>query len=189
MAKRENAPENASSSDMSGSSSQESTAPAAPRLSVQLDAQGAIDFERMRPDTREKLRAALERSGPGAFGLRATASAVSGPVVESFPPEMAEVIYDSLSSLLVGLARRGGHSAESAGVLAFTPQEKQALVPPTVAVLNKYNASLGKYQEEITLGILLVTITSGKLALLRKSAQVINLTPRSTSEPASQAEI
>lgn len=173
----ENAGENASETDAAAE-------PANPRVSVQLDGDGGIAWERMRPDTVAKLRNAMFKSMPAQ-----STSAPSMPVVESIPPELCEVMYDSLSMLLIGLARRGGHTQEQAQVLTFSDHEKKALVPATVKVLDKYNASLGKYAEEITLGVLLVTITSGKLAALKKSAQVIAMTPRGTDVGGSQAEI
>lgn len=164
--------EGGSSETTKSGESEASKAPSsAPRLSVTMDDQGRIDWGRMRPETRDKLRDAIKSSyTPTAEPGKATR--------ESFPPAMAEVVYDSLSMFLMGLARRGGYTQEQAGVLAFSREEKGALIPPTLAVLNKYDTSLGKYQEEIVLGVLLTTIVSGKLALLKKSAQVIEMAPR-----------
>jgi len=147
---------------------------AAPRLSVTLDDHGRIDWERMRPDTRDKLRIAIGGTGPSDAPGRAKG--------ESFPPELCEVLYDSLSMLLMGLAQRGGYTREQSGVLGFTAEDKHALVPATKKVLDKYDASLGVYQEEIMLGVLLTTIVSGKLALLKKSTQVIEMVPRKSPE-------
>lgn len=187
--KRENAPE--SEASLSGESvSAETTV--TPRLSVQLDEHGAIAWDRMRPDTRAKLKNALHNDSR----LDADVSGIPGgpgpaPAVhaEHFPPELCEVVYDSLSMLLVGLARsRGGYTAEQAAVLAFNSQEKAALVPATIKVLDKYDTSLGKYQEEIILGVLLSTILSGKLALLRKSAAIIEMAPQRTAAGESQGE-
>lgn len=167
----------------------------APRLSVQLDEHGSIAWDRMRPETRDKLRAALQ--SPGGANVvpferpAAGPAATSEPGAQSIPPELCEVLYDSLSALMMGLARRQGYTVEQVPVLAFTPQEKNALVPATVKVLDKYGASLGKYQEEIVLGTLLTTIITGKLSLLRKTAEVRPFPaapPVSTSETGSQAE-
>jgi hypothetical protein len=185
MAKKSgNSPENEGEPAAPGSSSDAAAAPLTPRLSVQLDDHGAIAWERMRPDTRDKLQAALQKSGtPTGDGARAA----TATVVDSFPPAMAETIYDSLSMLLTGLARRGGYTQDQAAVLAFDGKEKASLIPATCRVLDKYNTSLGKYQEEIVLGVLLTTIVSGKLALLKKSAQVIHMAPN-TGETGSQGE-
>lgn len=181
--KAENSPENVGEPAAPAS---DAATPLTPRLSVQLDEHGGIAWERMRPDTRTKLEAAL-RAGGVSSGVDGPHVARAGVVVDSFPPAMAETIYDSLSSLLVGLARRGGHTVEQAQVLAFNTQEKASLVPATCRVLDKYSASLGKYQEEILLGVLLTTIISGKLALLKRSASVIKMAPN-TPETGSQAE-
>lgn len=137
----------------------------AARLSVQLDDHGNIAWDRMRPETQAKLRAALGTPGPGT-GTTAAPAAQGG----GFPPELCGVLYDSLSVLFVGLARRSGYTEAQAARMSFTPDERGQLVPPTVAVLNKYNTSLGKYQEEIVLGVLVTTILSGKLAALRADA-------------------
>jgi hypothetical protein len=162
--KKENAP-------VSGSDEPETGKPAAPadapvlaaRLSVQLDDHGAIAWDRMRPETQAKLRQAIGTTGTVTGGPHvAQVSTGAG-----FPPELCGVLYDSLSVLLVGLARRSGYTQTQAAGLAFTADERAQLVPPTIAVLNKYNTSLGKYQEEIVLGVLVTTVLSGKLAILR----------------------
>lgn len=157
----------------------------APRLSVQLDQEGSIAWDRMRPETKEKLERALDKDGRARPGATAASSA---PPAQTFPPALCETLYDSLSMLLTGLAQRGGYTREQAAVLAFTPQEKGALVPPTLKVLDKYNTSLGKYQEEIVLGVLLSTIISGKLALLKKQAQVLRMAPPVVSTPQGESQ-
>jgi len=141
--KKENAP-------VSGSDEPETGKPAAPadapvlaaRLSVQLDDHGAIAWDRMRPETQAKLRQAIGATGTVTGGPHvAQVSTGAG-----FPPELCGVLYDSLSVLLVGLARRSGYTQTQAAGLAFTADERAQLVPPTIAVLNKHNTSLGKYQ-------------------------------------------
>lgn len=189
MAKKDrNAPDNASEGTIGklppppdGVAGSDEAAQLTPRLSVQLDEHGRIAWERMRADTRDKLTAAIKAS-------YTPSAAASGTVVESFPPAMAEVIYDSLSMLMIGLAKRGGYTSEQANVLVFNTQEKNALVPATIKVLDKYNTSLGKYQEEIMLGVLLVTITSGKIALLKKTTPVINMVRENAPAAGSQGE-
>ena len=168
-----NSPENAGSppeSDASAAVSQEGAgAQLGSRLSVQLDGDGRIAWDRMRADTKDKLVAAAAGDATLTGNvLPFTPKAAT----EKFPPQLAEVLYDSLSVMMMGLAQRGGYSQDEAAVLAFQPNEKAALVPPTLAVLDKYNASLGQYQEEIVLGTLLVTIITGKLTLLRKRAEI-----------------
>ena len=179
MAKKRNV-ENQAENDagVSAGDSDPGASATTPRLSVTLDDKGRIAWDRMRPETTRKLREAIGDIGPKS----GPAAAAKG---ESFPPALCEVVYDSLGMLLVGLARRGGYSQEQAGVLVFSADEKRALVPATIKVLDKYDASLGKYQEEIMLGILLTTIVSGKLTLLKKAGQVIEMTPRASKGPES----
>lgn len=161
MAKKnsENAPESGNPTAEVGDTADGPTL--APRLSVQLTDTGAIAWDRMRPETQERLRKAL---GPVASG---TAQAAPGATTGGFDAGLCGVLYDALSVGLVGFAKSRGVSESQAAIVAITPEEKAQLVPPTVAVLNKYNATLGKYQEEMVLAVLVTTILSGKLALLR----------------------
>jgi len=163
--KKENAPVSGSDEPETGKPAVVNDAPVlAARLSVQLDEHGAIAWDRMRPETQAKLRQAMGASSGTVTGGPGVAQVSTGA---GFPPELCGVLYDSLSVLLVGLARRSGYTQTQAAGLAFTPDERAQLVPPTIAVLNKYNTSLGKYQEEIVLGVLVTTVLSGKLAILR----------------------
>lgn len=167
--KRENEPENEvrqAESDMRPPEGEK----VAPRLSVQLESDGSIAWDRMRADTREKLTQAIGRSNVVPFAPAATTAGAA--VSESIPPEICELLYDSASQLMIGLARRSGYSQDQAQILTFNSQEKHALVPVTVKIFDKYNANLGKFAEEIMLATLLTTIITGKLTLLRKSADV-----------------
>jgi hypothetical protein len=150
--------------------SEGTTSPASPRLSVQLTADGkGIAWDRMRPQTQEQLRALLG-TAPGA-------AAATTAAADAFDPALCAVAYDALSTLMVGLARRSGYTEDAAGVLRFTADEKAVLAEPTAKVLNKY-VPAGKYQDELMLGVLLTTIIAGKLTMLRRSAQVIHMAPR-----------
>lgn len=137
------------------------------RLSVTLTEDGSIAWDRMRPATREQLKKAIGDVAPAA------AAESSGIDNES----LAAILYGSASTLMMGLARRSGYTTEQASVLAFTPEETQALAGPTGKVLGKYLPT-GKYQDELLLGLMLTTVISGKLALLKKTATVTQLVPR-----------
>lgn len=146
------------------------------RLSIPLTADGsAIDWERMRPGTRDKLKA-----------LTGDAGSVGAPGA-AMDPAVVGMLYGSIGSLMVGIARAKGFTAEQANVLIFTAEEKAALQEPTARVLAKYAGSMGKYQDEIMLTVTLGMVLTGKLSALRKTAPVIEMVPRADAgeEPAS----
>jgi hypothetical protein len=157
-------------------------------MSVQLTDDGNIAWDRIRDTTRAQLRKALSDPNVSAK-LGMAEGAKIGEVVDAFDPSLCGVLYDSLSTALVGLARwRGGYTEEQAGVLRFNEHEKQVLGGPTAKVLNKYAVSFGKYQDEIALGLLLTTIITGKVSALRKTATVIQMAPQQrTEEPGTGA--
>lgn len=148
----------------SGDGSREA-ATVSPRLSVQLTDDGArIAWDRLRADSREKLRRVL--ADPEAVKqLGATMPAATVTV----DPMICGVLYDALSSIAVSLARASGYAVDRAAVLRFNDEEKAMLAAPTAAVFAKYSDALGAYQEEFTLAMLLFAILSGKVAVLRAS--------------------
>lgn len=155
------------------------------RLSVTLTDDGSIAWDRMRPATREQLRKAF--SDPAAaqqLGLQAgTSTGDDGGLDAS---SLAGILYSSASTLMMGLARRSGYTTEQAAVLAFTPEEINMLAPTTGKVLNKWIPT-GKYQDEMLLGLMLTTVISGKLALLKRTAPVVQLVPQREAAPETQS--
>lgn len=139
----------------------------AARFSVNTTPEGRVAWGSAHDRTREKLRLIIaDPDLPRELGITRPAVA-QGKAADTIPPEMCGVIYDALSVLLKGIAQRSGYTDDQAAVLTFSAEEKAALGPPTVAVLNKYNAAFGKYQEELTLGVVFGSIVAGKLAVLR----------------------
>jgi len=136
------------------------------RLSIALTPDGnAIDWERMRPATRDKLKTLT--------GMGATTTAPA----EAIDPAVIGMLYGSIGSLMVAAARARGFTAEQSSVLIFTAEEKFALVEPTSKVLSKYTGSLGKWQDEILLAVTLGTVLTAKVSALRKPATVIAMVP------------
>ncbi len=148
------------------------------RLSIPLTADSsAIDWERMRPGTRDKLKAL-------------TGAAVGGVVAsEAIDPSVVGMLYGSLGMLMVSAARAKGYTAEQASVLIFTEQEKAALVDPTSKVLSKYSGALGKWQDEIMLSVTLGTVLTAKLSALRKTAPVISMAPKTEPQPEDMGDV
>lgn len=155
----------ASSDPLSGAATDEKTE----RLSITLTADGsAIDWDRMRPATREKLRALTGAASGDGAGL-------------TIDPAIVGMLYGSLGSLMVGIARSRGFTQEQAGVLIFSPEEKAALEPCTAKLLAKYTGPLGKWETEITFCTMFGMVMAGKLSQLRKTAPVIGMVPRNDS--------
>ena len=145
------------------------------RLSIPLTANGdAIQWDRMRPRTKDQLRALLASSDTAANLGAPVPGADANAAVD---PAIVGMLYGSLGMLMVSAARAKGYTAEQANVLIFTPEEKAALQDPTAKVLSKYAGSMGKYQDEITLVVTLGMVLTGKLSNLRKAATVINMVP------------
>jgi len=145
------------------------------RLSFQLDEHGRIAIERMRPGTVDQLRKALDASALAQLGIAGAASVAVDDGIDG--AALAQILYGSASTLMVALARRSGYTSEQASVLAFQPDEVTMLAPTTGKIINKWLPT-GKYQDELMLGLMLVTVVSGKLALLRKTAPVVAMVPR-----------
>jgi len=146
-----------------------------------------IAIGRMRPATRDALRTAFtDPEFQNEFGLRPVAAGEPEADNGIDSTSLAAILYTSCSTLMVGLAQRSGYTREQAGVLAFTPDEINALAPTTAKVLQKYLPT-GKYQDELMLGLMLTSVISGKLALLRKSAAVVTMVPRPAATDAASA--
>jgi len=156
-------------------------AEAVARLSIPLTADGgSIQWDRMRPRTKDQLRTLLASSDTAANLGAPVPGADAGAAVD---PAIVGMLYGSLGMLMVSAARAKGYTAEQANVLIFTPEEKAALQDPTAKVLSKYAGSMGKYQDEITLCVTLGMVLTGKLSNLRKAATVIEMVPKNDSEP------
>lgn len=129
------------------------------RIAIPIKEDGTIDIGAMREATKTKLREALNLT-PDFRQAQPTAA----PQV--FHPAMVSGLYDMMGSIESALAQRFFKIPEPVAkqVFAYSPQEKEALTGPTVRVLNKYAADwMIKYQDEITLASLLVTLTVQKV--------------------------
>lgn len=153
------------------------TPKAAPRLSIPLTADGtAPDWARMR--NADKAREVL---GLGGAASEASGGADAGV----FGADMLGLALDALASGLVSVARAGGYTADSSELLRFSEQEKAALIPRAVKVLEKHAPSLGKWEDEIALAVTASIIIGGKLMALKKAGTVTKFPQRvPTPEPA-----
>jgi len=141
------------------------------RFGVNTRADGRVAWDSATDKTKERLRIIVnDPELPAQLGVAKPAAAGG----EQIPPEMVGVVYDALAMVMKAAAQRMGYTADAAGVLGFSPEEKAALTPPTVAVLAKYDTRFTKYREELTLGLVFSTIIAGKLALLRSGSAPTN---------------
>lgn len=164
----------------------ESPEPGGSRVSFAIGADGKPLVDRMRSNTREALRAAYsDEAFLKSIGVRSDddeddaflMSIVSGGAL------------DLASILMILGAKRAGYSVEQARVLAFTPAEKQTLIPPTSKVVKKYLPNIsGKYRDEIMLAIALANVIGQKIMLLREAAKASGSTvaPPATQEVAQE---
>ena len=149
---------------------------------------GKIDFSRMREKTKEQLKALV--SDPSV--LKAIG------VTPEHSPEQVKVISDDFCRNLYDLIEKVQCAIISAKTkipieivrkhLAFTDAELDQLAPATAKVLNKYAFDwLIRFQEEIALGILLISIMSSKLASI-KDLKRESLSPASSNVKPNGAE-
>lgn len=173
----------------------EPQAPASTRerfqLSFDLNEDGSPDLTSMRGRTKEKVQAFFsDPKFAAAFGAKP-----AGPAsIDFFPQGPGEKYPAMIGSLynMVGMIEAMAvqniwkvPAPVAVRVFTYTEQEKEALAPPTVKVLNKYApAWLIKYQDEIALANILLTITAMKIQTARALAKMGDTTPPQTpSQP------
>lgn len=125
-------------------------------------------FDKFQDKTRDQLRELL--TDPAVAAELGVASPAVLAAADATPPELCDVVWDVCSMVLIAWARKQEYSPAQAQVLAFTAEEKAKLNPSTAKLFDRYlPGGFGKYQDEMALGLTLVAIVSGKLALLKKS--------------------
>ena len=131
------------------------------RLAVKLQPDGSVDWDRVRPATREAFQRAA-RSLPGA-------GASSAPV--DLPPFVGAALVGALAQIDAAIVGRLTKAPPDVlRLAAWTDAEKAMVEPAALAVANKYGGDvLSKYGEECTLALALVTITTNKIALIRRA--------------------
>lgn len=130
-------------------------------ISFYLNDDGSPDFTGMRDRTRQKVKEFFNDPKIAAeFGAKP-----AQPEVQVFHPAMVSGMYDLLGALEAMAFGRMWKLPEPIAKRAFTytELEKKALEGPTTRVLNKYAAEwMIRYQDEIALATLLVSITIAK---------------------------
>ena len=148
------------------------------QLSFDLNEDGSPDFSAMRERTKEKVREFFsDPKMASAFGTKA-----AQPDIQIFHPAMVAAMYAVLGSVEAMAITRLTKIPEPVAkqVFTYSKEEIDALSGPTIRVLNKYAADwMIKYQDEIALAGLLVSITVAKVnaALLLAKIQSGNIQP------------
>lgn len=170
---RERRPPRAPEADESGETEQ---APTGKRLGIQVDADGRIEWDRLRASTREELRVMFSDPRVASeLGVAPRAAASGGTTIDGATVGM---LYGALGSLMVGAAKAFGYPDDQALTMQFTAEERDALLTPTSRVLEKYAGSLGEWEDEIMLTFALGSIITAKITGLKKPAKVIKLAER-----------
>jgi hypothetical protein len=150
------------------------------QLSFDLNEDGSPDLAAMRESTREKVKKFFGDPKIAAlFGAKAPT-----PEVQVFHPSMVAGLYAMLGSIeasVLPMAFSELKPEVAKTVFTYSPAEVAALEGPTVRVLNKYAADwMIKYQDEIALGTILISLTVQKVQIAitlskRGQAEVIEI--------------
>lgn len=160
---------------------EEGEEPTGKRLGLQLDAEGRIEWDRLRARTRDELKVALADPRVRAeLGVDLGPSSGSGEKVST---DTVGMLYGAIGGLLVMGAQAMGYTPESAAGLQFTSEERAALLDPTTRVLEKYSFTLGKWEDEIMLSFALGTMLFAKSQGLKRRGKVIAMAPKPAETP------
>lgn len=134
-------------------------APKAERVVMALDDRGGIDLSSMRDSTKDKIKAAIRKTPE----LLAEAGPVIAP--KDIPDQAVDYLYRILGSLEVWAASRK-YPEDLAKVFEYRQDELSSLRGPTKDILAKYAPSISRFQEEVTLAIVLIGIHTEKVRVL-----------------------
>jgi len=132
---------------------------------------GKPDLTKLRASTRENLKAIMQdKALADALGIGAERKA------DLISPEVIGQLYDGLGMIEAVAASKALSipPEKSQAIFTYSAVEKALLVPPTAAILAKYAPGiLEKYGDEITLAVLLCSISYAKVdACLQVRAQI-----------------
>ena len=142
--------------------------PKGDRVSIPINAAGAVDLDGMRPATIERLQSAI-RNTP------ALTPVVSGPPVSFITRDMAAQLYGVIGSLEASLAVRVWKIPDDIAIQCFSysAEELSALEAPTRKVIDKYiSIAALKYVDELQLFLILTMMHHSKIMALRTAIAV-----------------
>jgi len=159
------------------------------RFNISLNAAGKVDWSRMRDATRAQLREAVDDPVVRAalWGDASTPSA-SGSSDTAATAALVDVLYTLIGSAAVVFARTKGFTEAQAEMLRYTEDEKAKFLGPTMKVLSKYDLLGGRYMDEITLAVMVGSVTAAHLMAMQANAAAMRpLSP--TLAPPSQGTV
>jgi hypothetical protein len=167
-----------SSEDGIDNSVSENSAPSPRRISIPLNDDGSVAIGSMRDDQISDWKKLIRRPE--------IVEEITPKVVEVISKETCDGIYDvagkGLSLLAVQFKNVPSEIADKA--FPFNEMEKEMLSKPTARILNKYAPGwLTKYQDEISLCFLLVTIINAKIQLCTALMNVSANSPKTEPIP------
>jgi hypothetical protein len=136
------------------------------RLLLALDDSGNIAWDRMQDKTRAAARRAIQNDPT----LQVSAGSSAPPVTDMLPPAAMGALVDAWAQITILVAMRWADCSrrDAALMMTYSASEKAQVADPLARVVNKYApAVLSKYADEITLALILTTITQNKLLALR----------------------
>lgn len=138
------------------------------RLSIPFDADGQILLENMRQESKDRLKKLLNDPLLGSkMGIMGPEMPISGA---SLPPEFMFPLVHGLSIFEMLLVQQVTKAPRELieQVVPYTREETQMLAPALSKVLSKYSGSfLTKYGDEAALALLLVSMTTQKIAAVK----------------------
>lgn len=137
-------------------------APQKERVVVTLDASGGLDLGSMRGKTKERLIEALKRSQSELLPALPTMP------VKRWPDFAVRGLYGLLGAAETAAAAKKYPIEIAQAVFMFSDAEIKELMEPTQAVLAKHAGSLDRFQEEISLGLVLIQVHFAKLHNLKR---------------------
>lgn len=122
-------------------------------LNIPLRDDGTVDFDGMRPSTREKYEKAV---GP----------ATAAPVTLLTGSDVAP-LFDGLGTLQAWCAVKFfGIPADLARALQYDKEEKEMLCEPSARIIQKHLPAMSKWKDEAAVLFLLYSITQQKITLI-----------------------
>lgn len=157
------------------------------RLSVPVDSQGNVLWDRMRNKTKEQFRDILKK--PETVKVLGLSPDQTAQVVEVFDPAWTGSLYDSLGKIeaMIGAGVFKITPEQAERVFTYSSLEKEKLASPTAKVINKYaSVWMVRFKEEIALAFLLVTITMMKIQIAKSLSAITNRT-QEANQPSNSA--
>ena len=130
------------------------------RIGVPLAANGAIDLDAMRPNTRARVLEAIKKTKIDASEINANA--------EEFK-RLAETAISAIGVSSFAVARMFGYPEDRAMVMLWSHGEILSTRDPIARVLAKHADSL-KYADELIAASAVLAITGNKIQMLRSGA-------------------